>query len=103
MRGKPSSLNGRQARHLRALAHHLDPVVAVGKEGVTDAVVRAAWQALADHELIKVKLPQVDKAERREMTQHLRRALEAHVVDEVGRVAILYRRRPDKPKITLPG
>ena len=42
MRAQPSSLNGRQVRHLRALAHHLDPVVIVGKEGVSDAVIRAA-------------------------------------------------------------
>lgn len=97
-----SSLNGRQARHLRALAHHLDPVVQVGKDGVTDAVVRAAWQALHDHELIKVKLPQLEKHERQEMAQHLKRALSAQIVDEVGRVLVLYRRHPDKPKIKLP-
>lgn len=103
MRGRPSALNGRQVRHLRALAHHLDPVVAVGKDGVTDAVIRAAWQALQDHELIKVKLPQLEKGERREMAQHLKRALAAHLVDEIGRIVVLYRRHPDKPKIALPG
>lgn len=103
MRGRASSLNGRQVRHLRALAHHLDPVVIVGKEGVSDAVVRAAWQALHDHELIKVKLPQLEKAERQEMAASLKRALAATVVDEIGRVVVLYRRHPDKPKIKLPG
>lgn len=96
-------MNGRQVRHLRALAHHLEPVVLVGKEGVTDAVVRAGWQALADHELIKVKLPQLEKAERTEMAQHLKRALSAQLVDAIGRIVILYRRHPDKPKIALPG
>lgn len=75
----------------------------VGKDGVTDAVIRAAWQALHDHELIKVRLPQVEKAERTEMSQHLKRALAAQLVDAIGRVVILYRRHPDKPKITLPG
>lgn len=103
MRGRPSALNGRQVRHLRSLAHHLDPVVIVGKEGVTDAVIRAAWQALHDHELIKVKLPQLEKAAREEMSQHLKRVLAAHLVDAIGRVVILYRRHPDRPKIALPG
>jgi RNA-binding protein len=103
MRGRPSALNGRQVRHLRALAHHLDPVVLVGKDGATDSVIRAAWQALADHELIKIKLPQLEKGERRELSQHLKRALAAHVVDEIGRIVVLYRRHPDKPRIMLPG
>lgn len=102
MRGKAFSLNGRQVRHLRALAHHLDPVVIVGKEGVTDSVVRAAWQALHDHELIKVKLPQLEKAERHELAQHLQRALAATLVGEIGRVLVLYRRHPSSPKIHLP-
>ncbi len=102
MRESPSALNGRQVRHLRALSHHLDPVVMVGKEGVTDAVIRATWQALHDHELVKVKLPQVEKNDRREMAQHLKRALAAHVIDEVGRIVILYRRHPERPKIALP-
>lgn len=102
MRARPSALNGRQVRHLRALAHHIDPLILVGKEGVTDAVIRASWQALHDHELIKVRLPQVGKDERRDMAMQLRRALAAHVVDEIGRVVILYRPRPDKPKIDLP-
>ena len=102
MRGKAFSLNGRQVRHLRALAHHLDPVVIVGKEGVSDSVVRAAWQALHDHELIKVKLPQLEKPERHELAQQLQRALAATLVTEIGRVLVLYRRHPSSPKINLP-
>jgi RNA-binding protein len=102
MRAKASPLNGRQARHLRALAHHLDPVVMVGKEGVSDAVVLAVRQALLDHELIKVKLPLLEKAERHEMAAHLERALDAQLVNEIGRIVVLYRRHPDTPKITLP-
>lgn len=74
----------------------------VGKEGVSDAVIRACWQALHDHELVKVKLPQVEKAERTEMAQHLKRALAAHLVDAIGRILILYRRHPERPKIALP-
>jgi RNA-binding protein len=102
MRGKAFSLNGRQVRHLRALAHHLDPVVIVGKEGVSDSVVRAAWQALHDHELIKVKLPQLEKDERHEVAQQLQRALAATLVNEIGRILVLYRRHPSSPKINLP-
>ena len=49
-------LSGKARRHLRALGHHLRPVVLVGKEGVTSMLVEATQSALADHELIKVRL-----------------------------------------------
>ena len=49
-------LTGKQRRALRALGHHLEPVVLVGQNGITDGVVAAVDQALHDHELIKVKL-----------------------------------------------
>ena len=53
---KSLPLNGKQRRELRALGHHLEPVVIVGQQGVTDGVVAAVDQALHDHELIKVKI-----------------------------------------------
>jgi RNA-binding protein len=96
-------LDGKQRRHLRALAHDLKPVVQVGKEGVSDAVVRATDQALTDHELIKVRLPQIDKDERDAMADALRARTRSHLAALTGRVAILYRRHPDEPKIRLPG
>ena len=50
------ALTGKQRRALRALGHHLEPVVQVGHAGITDGVVAALEQALWDHELVKVKL-----------------------------------------------
>lgn len=95
-------LGGKQKRHLRALAHHLEPVVTVGKEGATEAVVAALDQALTDHELVKVRLPAGEKAERREMAGAIEAATKSMLAGVTGRVAIFYRRHPSKPKITLP-
>ena len=92
----------KQSAHLRALAHHLDPVVQLGKEGMTDAIVAALKSALDTHELIMVKLPQIDKSERKALTSALATATSAHVAGEIGRVAVLYKRHPNKPKIALP-
>lgn len=92
----------KQSAHLRALAHHLDPVVQLGKEGLTESVITAAKAALEDHELIKVKLPQVDKPARKELASALATATAAHVAGEIGRVVVLYKRHPNKPKIALP-
>ncbi len=96
------SLSGRQKRHLRALAHHLEPLVQVGKDGVSEAVVAATDQALTDHELVKVRLPQIEREERAEMADALVRETRAALAGTMGRVLILYRRHPEKPKIDLP-
>lgn len=96
------TLSGRQKRHLRALAHHIDPLVQVGKEGVSEALVAATDRALTDHELVKVRLPQVEREERAEMASALERATGAALAGVTGRIAILYRRHPEKPKIQLP-
>jgi RNA-binding protein len=98
----PAAITTKQAAHLRALAHHLSPVVQIGKEGLNDSVVAAVKVALENHELIKVKLPQVEKAERKALTTAMASATASHVAGEIGRVAVLYKRHPNKPKIALP-
>ena len=103
MTAPAAPLTTRQAKHLRALAHHLDPLVLVGKEGGSPAITQAITDALAQHELLKVRLPQVEKAERRELARALEVSCECHLVGEIGRVAIFYKRHPEKPRITLPG
>ena len=95
-------LTGSQKRHLRGLAHHLAPVVHVGKASVTEAVIAATSAALADHELIKVRLPQLGREERGELARSLGEATDAQLAGITGRVALLYRRHPDEPKIALP-
>lgn len=95
-------LTGAQKRHLRGLAHHLSPIVRVGKEGVTDAVVLATDQALLDHELIKVRLPQVEKESRAEMASALSVRTRSSLAGMTGRVALLYRAHPNQPRVRLP-
>lgn len=96
-------LSGSQRRYLRALAHHLNPVILVGKGGINDALVEATHEALNDHELIKVKFNDF-KEERRELTTLLQERTESHVVGIVGNIAMLYRPQadPEKRTITLP-
>lgn len=98
----PKMLSSMQVQHLRGLAHHLEPVVAIGKEGVSEAVTRQANEAIVRHELIKVRLPQIERAERKAMAAALAAAIPAHLVGELGRIVILYRRHPEKPRVELP-
>ncbi|MBF5045092.1 ribosome assembly RNA-binding protein YhbY [Aggregicoccus sp. 17bor-14] len=90
-------LTGKQRRALRALGHHLDPVVLVGQNGVTDAVVAAVDQALHDHELIKVKVNEGPE-DRKEAAQRLAEATGAELAQLLGRTALLFKKRDEDSK-----
>lgn len=94
------ALTGKQRRHLRALGHHLSPVVQVGKGGISDGVIAALDQALEDHELIKVKLP--EDAEREEIADELSGRTGSECPQILGRTLLLYRARKKDPEIELP-
>jgi len=95
-------LSGKQRHHLRALAHHLDPVVQLGHEGLTEGVVAQVQSALEAHELIKVRLGTECPDAREDVALALSDATKAEVAQTIGRVIVLYRRRPRKPKVELP-
>ena len=89
------TLNGKQRRHLRALGHHLNPVVLVGQAGVTEGVIAAVEQALKDHELIKIKINEGPDT-RQEASAHLAEATGSELVQLLGRTALLFKKRPEK-------
>ncbi len=95
------ALNVKQRQHLKALAHHRKPVVQVGNAGVTAAVIKEIELALGRHELLKIRLPGVEREARTEMLKKICEATGADAVQEIGRVAIVYR-RAEKPRIALP-
>lgn len=100
---RPShDLTGKQRRHLRALAHHLSPVVQVGKDGVTPALRRQVDRALDDHELIKIRVGEGCPDDRFTVGDALTEACGAHLAGRAGRVLILYRRHEERPRIQLP-
>lgn len=94
-------LTTRQARTLRALAHHLSPVVHVGGAGVSDAVVDKTDKELEIHELVKVRV-EADRDGVRAASALLASGTRAEVAQVIGKVVILYRRRKKKPTIRLP-
>src|SRR5688572_11697543 len=96
-------LSGRDRRHLRSLAHALDPVVQIGAAGVTPGVLAALDRALSDHELVKVRIAR-ERDARREIADALAGATRSAVAGLVGHVAVLYRpaREPERRRIELP-
>lgn len=94
------SLTGRQRKHLRGLAHGLRPVVHVGTAGLTDGVVSSVVEALAAHELVKVRLHEPD--DKRALADRLGQATGSACCGLVGHTVILYRPHPDSPRIRIP-
>ncbi len=98
-------LKGFQKKYLRGLAHKLQPVVYVGQKGVTDAVTASLEDALATHELVKVKfVEKKEKATKKLIAADLEKRTGCCLAGLIGHVAIFFRFHPDpdKRKITLP-
>ncbi len=96
------ALSGKQARYLRGLGHHLEPVVQIGKDGITDGVVAATREALMAHELVKVRVLTEAPVDRKEAGTELAQRAGAALAQVLGRTLLLYKRHPNKPKIVLP-
>ncbi|MDD2464532.1 MAG: ribosome assembly RNA-binding protein YhbY [Desulfobulbus sp.] len=90
-------LTSSQKKKLRALGHHLEPVVYVGKEGLSKPLQQSAMAALKARELIKIKLGQNCPLERGSAGEQLAALCEAALVQVIGRMVLLYRPNPDLP------
>jgi RNA-binding protein len=106
MAGTPSSSPRKRAlmpstklrKALRAAGHHLSPVVQVGKEGVSAAVLAQLDAQLGAHELVKVRIGGESPEDRFEAAERLGTAAGAQIVQILGRTVLVYRRDPEKPR-----
>ena len=97
------TLSGAERIYLRGVGHHLQPVVQIGKAGLTPEVLAALDTALAHHELIKVRFLGY-KEEKRTLAQDIAQTLYSELIGIVGHVSLFYRQHPepDKRRIQLP-
>ncbi len=82
-----------ELRRLKAAAQRLEPVVRLGKRGVTAELLAALDAALLEHELVKVKLEAMQD-QKRALARELAERSGSHLVMQVGHVVVLFRRRP---------
>jgi RNA-binding protein len=87
-----------QKKKLRGLGHHLEPVVYVGKEGVSKPLQQSLAAALKARELVKIKLGQNCPIERTVAGEQLAQISEAALVQVIGRMVLLYKPNPDLPQ-----
>jgi putative YhbY family RNA-binding protein len=87
-----------QRKEHRAAAHHLDPVVMIGNEGLSAAVKKEADAALRSHGLIKVRVLSDDRQARQTMLEALADELDAAPIQHIGKLLVLWRPMPPKEK-----
>jgi RNA-binding protein len=87
-----------QRKEHRAAAHHLDPVVAVGNDGLTAAVRKEADAALKAHGLIKIRVFADERGARETIFQELAETLNAAPIQHIGKLLVLWRPVPPKER-----
>ena len=97
------TMTSKQRAYLRGLAMTMDPVVQIGKSGITPELTEAVSEALTARELIKISILQNCLEDPREMAETLAGRTRSQVVQLIGKKIILYREGKDeKKKIVLP-
>jgi putative YhbY family RNA-binding protein len=91
-------LSTAQRKIHRAEAHHLDPVVMIGNDGLTPAVIKETHLALNAHGLIKIRVLGDDRQQREVIYQTLADQLEAAPIQHIGKLLVLWRPIPEKEK-----
>ncbi|UJF19693.1 ribosome assembly RNA-binding protein YhbY [Vibrio sp. SS-MA-C1-2] len=95
------NLSTKQKQFLKGLAHDLKPVVLMGANGLTEAVIAEIEIALNYHELIKIKVAAEERETKHLIVDAIIRETEAEKVQVIGKTLVLYRQSEDK-KIELP-
>jgi len=97
------SLTPTQRRAQRSAAHHLDPVVIIGADGLTPPVQAEIDQALSAHGLIKVRVFMDDRLAREQLLATLADRLDASPIQHIGKLLVLWRPLPDKERVVREG
>jgi len=92
-----NNLSSSQRSYLRSQAHHLDPVVLIGKHGITDGTIESIDRVLEARELIKIKFREF-KDDKLSMSEKITDLTNAQIVGVIGHTVIIFRQNPDPDK-----
>lgn len=95
-------LTGKQKRHLRAMGNGMEPILQVGKGGITETVVTQTEETLEARELMKCRVLQNCSDEPKSVAEELAEQVQADLVQVIGRNFLLFRTSKNKPVIVLP-
>ena len=92
-----NNLSSSERKYLRSQAHHLEPVVLIGKHGITDGTIESINRILEARELIKIKFREF-KDEKLSLSEKIAELTNSQVVGVIGHTVIIFRQNPDSDK-----
>lgn len=95
-------ISSKQRSYLRGLAHNIDPTVYIGKQGLTENIVKEMDRGLELRELVKVKLQEGADLSPKEVANEIAETVQAEFVQAIGRKFTLYRESKENKQIELP-
>ena len=95
-------LTGKQRAYLRSLAHNIDPIFQIGKNGIEENFLIQVSQALEARELIKIKVLENSGLETREASDIICAKLKCEGIQAIGNKMVIYKKSKNKPKIEIP-
>jgi len=87
-------INNKQRKFLKSKAHHLKPVIVIGKDEISKSIIEAIDHSIDSHELIKIKFNH-HKDKKREIIDDINKKIDAQLIGVIGNVAIVYRQNKD--------
>ena len=97
-----NKLTNNQKKFLRSMGHTLKPVVMVGQHGLTESVLTELQSTMSKHELLKIKIRSQDRDEKQQMIEQIIKFSQAHLVQVIGNIVVIYRPFDEEPQIILP-
>ena len=92
-----NNLSSSDRSYLRSQAHHLEPVVLIGKHGITDGTIESIDRVLEARELIKIKFREF-KDEKLSLSEKITELTNSQIVGVIGHTVIIFRQNPDSDK-----
>jgi RNA-binding protein len=97
-----TKLTNNQKKFLRSKGHSLKPVVMLGQHGLTEGVLAELASSLETHELLKIKVRGNDREEKQRIIDEIIQTTQAHLVQVIGNIMVIYRAFDKDPQLILP-
>lgn len=97
-----TKLTNNQKKFLRAIGHTLKPVVRVGQQGLSASVLAELESSMHTHELLKIKIRTDKREQKQQIIGQIISELNAHLVQVIGNIVVIYRAFDEAPKLVLP-
>lgn len=94
------ALTSKQRAFLKKQAHSMEPMVRIGKDGLSENVVKSLVDVINSRELVKVKILQNSEVEKREVAEELALRSGCELVAIIGRILIFFKENEDHPVIS---